>query len=80
LITLDETAAPSARAVAAFGPDVDFSRIVIGTHPDSRKTHHVRNTPTVVLSYIDAGNRGYLTVIGRAALDDSLKQRQEYWE
>jgi hypothetical protein len=51
----------SSRSVAAFPPDGDFARIVIGTHPDSRKNTHVLNDSRVVLSYVDNANRGYLT-------------------
>jgi general stress protein 26 len=76
LITVEESGHPSSRAVAAFPPDEDFSRIVIGTHPDSRK--NLRD-PRVVLSYIDNANRGYLTVIGRAHIDDKSQEKKSYW-
>ena len=79
LITVEESGHPSSRAVAAFAPDADFSRIVIGTHPDSRKTVHVLRDPRVVLSYIDGPNRGYVTVIGNAHIDDNIEQRKTYW-
>ena len=79
LITVDESGNPSSRAVAAFPPDEGFSRIVIGTHPDSRKNVHVLNDPRVVLSYIDNTNRGYLTVIGKAHIDPESKDRTTYW-
>ncbi len=79
LITVDETGHPSSRAVAAFPPDADFSRIVIGTHPASRKNAHVLNDPRVVLSYIDGPNRGYLTVIGKAHIDADSGEKTTYW-
>ena len=79
LVTVDETGGPSARAVAAFPPDDDFSRIVIGTHPNSRKTVHVHNDPRVVLSYVDNANRGYVTVIGTARVDDTPEEKKQYW-
>jgi len=79
LITVDETGCPSSRAVAAFPPDVDFSRIVIGTHPDSRKNAHVLDDPRVVLSYVDNKNRGYLTVIGKAHIDANSDEKTTYW-
>ncbi len=49
LITVDESGHPSSRSVAAFPPEGDFTRIVIGTHPDSRKNAHVLRDPRVVL-------------------------------
>ena len=79
LITVDESGNPSSRAVAAFPPDADFSRIVIGTHPDSRKTLHVRSDPRVVVSYVDNANRGYVTVIGNARIEDDSEERKSYW-
>jgi general stress protein 26 len=79
LITVEESGHPSARAVAAFPPDEDFARIVIGTHPDSRKNAQVLRDPRVVLSYIDNANRGYLTVIGRAYIDDKSDEKKTYW-
>ena len=79
LITLDGSGDPSSRAVAAFPPDADFSRVVIGTHPDSRKTLHVQRDPRVLLSYVDNANRGYVTVIGKAQIDDTIEEKKTYW-
>ena len=79
LVTVDESGHPSSRSVAAFAPDTDFSNIVIGTHPDSRKTVHVLRDPRVVLSYVDGLNRGYLTVIGNAHIDDNIEEKKTYW-
>jgi general stress protein 26 len=79
LITLDESGCPSSRAVASFPPDADFSRIVIGTHPDSRKNVHVLREPRVVLSYVDNANRGYLTVIGKAHIEADSEEKTTYW-
>lgn len=79
LITVEESGHPSSRAVAAFPPDEDFARIVIGTHPDSRKNAHVLRDPRVALSYVDNANRGYLTVIGRAHIDDKSEEKKTYW-
>ena len=79
LISLDESDYPSSRAVAAFPPDNDFSRIVIGNHPDTRKTMHIRRDPRVALSCIDMSNRGYVTVIGSAHFNHDLEERKRYW-
>ena len=79
LITVDESGHPSSRSVAAFAPDSDFARIVIGTHPDSRKTVHVLSDPRVVLSYVDGPNRGYATVIGIAQIDANSEEKTTYW-
>lgn len=79
LITMDESGYPSSRAVAAFPPDADFARVVIGTHPDSRKNVHVLKDPRVLMSYVDNSNRGYVTVIGKAHIDDKSEERETYW-
>ncbi|MDX1711394.1 MAG: pyridoxamine 5'-phosphate oxidase family protein [Rhodovibrionaceae bacterium] len=79
LVTMDETGWPSARAVAAFPPDENFSKMVIATHPDSRKTTHVKADPRVLLSYLELENRGYVTIIGHAHLDDDREARKAYW-
>lgn len=79
LVTLDEQGQPSSRAVAAFAPDGNFSRIVVGTHPASRKTGHVRRNPRVCLSYVDVTNRGYVTVLGDAHISDDAQDKKEYW-
>ncbi len=79
LITVDESGHPSSRSVAAFPPDGGFTRIVIGTHPDSRKNAHVLGDPRVVLSYVDSVNRGYLTVIGKAHIEADSEEKTAYW-
>ncbi len=79
LITMDECGNPSSRAVAAFPPDANFSRIVIGTHPDSRKNVHVLADPRILLSYIDNANRGYVTVTGEAHIDNDSEEKKTYW-
>ena len=78
LITMDESGHPSSRAVAAFPPDANFARVVIGTHPDSRKNVHVLKDPRVLMSYVDNSNRGYVTVIGKAHIDDKSEERKTY--
>ena len=79
LITLDNEGRPSSRPVAAFAPDEDFCRIVVGTHPHSRKTAHVQDDPRVVLSYLDLENHGYVTVIGSAWIDEDSEEKADYW-
>ncbi len=79
LITVDESGHPSSRAVAAFPPDADIARIIIGTHPDSRKSAHVLKDPRVLMSYVDNSNRGYVTVIGKAHIDEGSEERNAYW-
>ena len=79
LITTDESGLPSSRAVRTFPSDDALTKIAIPTHPDSRKTRHVRDRPDVVLSYIDDPGRGYVTVIGKAVLNERPEDRTAVW-
>jgi general stress protein 26 len=79
LITLDESGGPTSRSVAAFSPDADFSKIVVGTHPASRKSIHILKDPRIALSYVDGPNRGYLTVMGVAHIDEGHNDKKAYW-
>ncbi len=40
---------------------------------------HVLGDPRVVLSYVDGSNRGYLTVIGNAHIEDNTEERKTHW-
>ena len=80
LITIDESGLPSSRAVRTFPSDDEFTKIAIPTDSKSRKTLHVRNNSSVVLSYIDAPTRGYVTVIGNAVLNDRPEKKKALWK
>jgi general stress protein 26 len=79
LITIDESGLPFSRPVRTFPSDEQFSRITVPSDVHSRKTHQAKNNPNVVLSYVDAPSRGYVTIIGKAVLDDSPKGKQAAW-
>lgn len=79
LITIDEFGLPSSRPVRTFPSDDEFAGITIPSDVNSRKTHHIRSNPTVVLSYIDTPTRGYVTVIGKAVLVDRLEDKKAAW-
>ena len=66
IITLDESGQASSRPVRTLVSDENFTRITIPTDANSRKTHHVRINPNIVLSYVDTPSRGYVTMIGKA--------------
>ena len=79
LITVDESGLPSSRPVRTIPSDDEFTKITIPTHPDSRKTQHVRGNSHVVLSFIDTPTRGYVTFIGEAVLNDRLEDKKAAW-
>ena len=78
-ITNDASGQPTSRAVRPFLPDEDFTRIVVATHRDTRKTRDVQRVGTAVLSYIDAPNRGYVTVTGKAVLNEDPGDKRAFW-
>lgn len=79
LVTLDETGAPSLRSIAAFAPDDDFARFVIGSNLASRKVDHIERDPRVLLTYLDGANRGYFTVVAKAHIERDAAERTTYW-
>ena len=79
LVTIDESGLPSSRPVRTFPSDDEFTKITIPTDQDSRKTHHVRNNSNIVLSYVDGPGRAYVTMIGKAVLNDRLEDRKAAW-
>jgi general stress protein 26 len=79
LITIDETGLPSSRPVRTFPSDEEFTKITIPTDSRSRKTRHAQRNSSVVLGYIDVPTRGYVTVIGSAALNDRLEDKKAIW-
>ena len=79
LITINESGLPSSRAVRTIPSDDKFTKITIPTDQASRKTHHIRNNPNVILSYIDTPSRGYVTLIGKAVLNDRLQDKKAAW-
>ena len=79
LITIDESGLPSSRPVRTFPSDDEFTSITIPSDVNSRKTHHVESNPNVVLSYVDAPSRGYVTIIGKAELIVRPEDKQAAW-
>lgn len=79
LITTDEAGLPYARPVRTFPSDDELTKISVPTDRSSRKTVQSKNNSRVVLSYLDVATRGYVTVIGRAVLNDRVEDRKAVW-
>ncbi len=79
LITIDEAGLPSTRPVRTFASDDELTKITIPTDSNSRKTVQARSNPRVILSYVDAPTRGYVTVIGNAELNDRTADKKATW-
>ena len=79
LITIDESGLPSSRPVRTFPADDELTKIIIPTDSNSRKTVQARSNSRVLLSYVDAPTRGYVTVIGNAELNDRPEDKKAIW-
>ena len=79
LITIDEAGLPSSRPVRTFPADDELTKITIPTDSNSRKTVQARSNSRVLLSYVDAPTRGYVTVIGNAELNDRPEDKKAIW-
>ena len=79
LITTDESGMLFARPVRTFPSDDELSSITIPTDVNSRKTRQAGSNSTVALSYVDAPSRGYVTIVGRAALIDNVEDKRAAW-
>ena len=79
LITIDGAGLPSTRPVRTFASDDELTKITIPTDSNSRKTVQARSNPRVILSYVDAPTRGYVTIIGNAELNDRTADKKATW-
>ena len=79
IITVDESGLPSTRPVRTFPSDEQFTKIVIPSDINSRKTKQLKNNPNVLLSYVDAPSRGYVTMIGKGELVDNPEEKRAAW-
>jgi len=79
IITINESGQPSSRPVRTFPSDEQFTKITIPSDVNSRKTHQVGINPNVVLSYVDATSRGYVTMIGKGELVDRPEDKLAAW-
>lgn len=79
LITLDPSGQPQARLVNPFDPEPDMT-IWMGTNRKTRKVEQIRKNPRVTLAYPDIPGGGYVTMIGKARLVDSLEERRRRWK
>jgi general stress protein 26 len=78
-ITLDSDGSPQSREVDPFPPEEGMV-VWLGTNPGTRKVAQIKRDPRVALSCIDAGGSGYITLLGKAALVDSVAAKEEHWK
>jgi PPOX class probable F420-dependent enzyme len=79
LVTIGEDGQPQARVVDAFAPEGDLT-VWIATKPVTRKVAQIRADPRVTLFYFDAGDPGYVTLIGTAELVTDAAAKRAHWK
>ena len=79
LVTIGEDGQPQARVVDAFAPEDDLT-VWIATKPVTRKVGQIRADPRVTLFYFDAGDPGYVTLLGTAELVTDAGAKRAHWK
>ena len=69
---------PIARIMQPYDPEKDMT-IYFGASPRSRKLRDIRSNDAVTLAFFDAQETAYLTMYGRAEVDERLEARRKYW-
>ncbi len=78
LITVGQEGLPSARVMAPFPPESDFT-IWMGARPRARKIREIAKDNRAVLGYSHAADGAYLSVAGTVTVVDCLDARRRYW-
>ena len=79
LVTNGTDGQPQARIVDAFAPD-SMLTVWIATNRLTRKVDEIRRDPRVTLMYFNPPTFEYVTVIGKAALDDEAAHKATHWK
>ena len=77
-ITLGESGHANARLMQPFRPERDFT-IWFGASPRSRKVREIAANDRVVVTYENAGDHAYVTLLGRAQVERDVDARHRYW-
>jgi general stress protein 26 len=77
-ITHSESGHANARLVQPFKPEEDFT-IWFGTSPRSRKVREIAANDQVTVTYENAGDHAYVTLLGRAQVERDVDARRKYW-
>lgn len=79
MITLGSDGSPQARVVDPFPPEAGMV-VWLATNPGTRKVAQIKRDPRVALSYIDASGGGYVTLLGKADLVESVTEKDARWK
>ena len=78
-ITIGPDGQPQARVVDAAASDSGFV-VWIGTNRVTRKVAEIAKDPRVALMYFNPADQEYVTVIGKAVVDDDMAHKKAHWK
>ncbi len=78
-ITLNNKEQPKARIMEPFKPDEHFV-IYLATTPKSRKVSEIKNNPTATLHYFDKTRVGYVSLMGKAFIENDTAVKHKLWK
>jgi general stress protein 26 len=79
LITIGPDGQPQARVVDVMAPDSGFV-VWIGTNGVTRKVAEIRKDPRVTLMYFNDAEMEYVTLIGKAVIEDNIARKAAHWK
>lgn len=79
LITIGPDGQPQARVVDVSAADSGFI-VWIGTNGVTRKVADIRKDPRVTLMYFNDAGMEYVTLSGRAVIDDDMAHKAAHWK
>lgn len=79
LVTIDDHQQAIIRIMDPFPPEDDLT-IFFGTNSKSRKVKQLMHNPNVSVLFFDRSNYGYVTLYGKAILEDSEIVKEKYWK
>jgi general stress protein 26 len=78
-VTVDEEGQPRARVVDPFPPESDMT-VWMATKAGTRKVAQIRKNPRATLLCFDGARKGYVTLLGTAAVDEDPAQKAKRWK
>jgi general stress protein 26 len=79
MITLDSDGSPQVREVDPFAPEEGMV-VWLATKPGTRKVAQIKRDPRVALSYLDPDGGGYVTLLGKADLVETVTEKDRLWK
>ena len=77
--TVDEEGQPRARVVDPFPPEKDMV-VWMATKATTRKVAQIRKNPRATLLCFDGARKGYVTLLGTAAVVDDPAEKAKRWK